>query len=110
MLTPTTREQQYSIRRPVSQLTIVPTVTKLLGARLAHVWTPHGVLHATGSCDIWRRTESSSGSRRRLLLLLLHQHHHALPPHLHGDHLPAALSHHLSVEEARLHQKQTVRV
>lgn len=98
-----------------SGLTIVPTVAKLLGARLAHAWPPHRVVHATRGCDVWRGTEppcgcSSGRCRLLLLLLLLHQHHHALPSHLHGDHFSAALSHHLSIEEARLHETNVERV
>lgn len=98
-----------------SRLTVITTIAKLLGAWLAHVWPSHRVVHAAGSRDIWWGAEpsgsssSSSGGRcSLLLLLLLHQHHHALPSHLHGDHLPAALSHHLSVDEARLHKTNII--
>lgn len=83
--------------------TIVPTVAKLLGAGLAHVWPSHGGVHAPRSGDVGGRAEAScSCCSYLLLMLLLHQHHHTLPPHLQVDHLPTALRHHLSVEEAGL--------
>ncbi len=86
----------------LSKLTIVTSIVEALLSWLGHGGASHGAVHASWCSDIWRRAEAS---RCSLPLLLLHQHHHPLPPHLHGHHLPAALSHHLGIQETRLQTK-----